>query len=161
MNRLSSKLLIVGCLIAAVSFTLSTQGKERKKKASDPAARIKKKLAAAELPADVLAKANKVVDEQAPQLKEAQAKIDAALTSEQKQARAQAQKAAKESGQKGKQAKAAAESAMKLTTEQKSKLAEAEKEMAAAQAAVQRSLREVLTADQLAKAGIKSKKKKA
>ena len=161
MNRLSSKLVIVGCLVAVVGLILPAEGKDRKKRAADPSARIKKKLAAAELPADVLAKANKAVDEQAPKLKEAQAKVDAVLTDEQKQARRQAQKTAKESGQKRKQSQAAIESAMKLTTEQKSKLAEAEKELAAAQAAVQRSLRDVLTAEQLAKAGIKSRKKKA
>jgi len=161
MNRLSSKLVIVGCLLAVVVLAWPAQGKDRKKKAGDPAARIKKKLAAAELPADVLAKANKAVDEQAPKLREAQAKVDAVLTDEQKQARRQAQKTAKESGQKRKQSQSAIESAMKLTTEQKSKLAEAEKELASANAAVQRSLQGVLTAEQLAKAGIKSRKKKA
>jgi hypothetical protein len=161
MNRLSSKLVIVGCLVAIVASCWPAQGKERKKKAADPAARIKKKLAAAELPADVLAKANKAVDEQAPQLKAAQAKVDAVLTDEQKKARREAQKTAKESGKKRKEAQAALESAMKLTTEQKGKLAEAEKELASAQAAVQRSLQGVLTPEQLAKAGIKSRKKKA
>jgi len=161
MRHFSSKLLVIGCLIAVLGLSWPAQGKDRKKKTVDPAARIKKKLAAAELSADVLAKANKVVDEQAPQLKEAQAKVDAVLTDEQKKARREALKAAKTSGKKRKEAQAAVESAMKLTTEQKSKLAEAEKEMAAAQAAVQRSLRDVLTPEQLAKAGIKSRKKKA
>jgi len=161
MNRLSSKLVIVGCLIAVVGLSWPAHGQGRKRNAGDPAARIKKKLAAAELPADVLAKANKAVDEQAPKLKEAQAKVDAVLTDEQKKARREAQKTAKESGQKRKQSQGAIESAMKLTTEQKSKLAEAEKELAAANAAVQRSLQGVLTPEQLAKAGIKSRKKKA
>jgi hypothetical protein len=160
MQRLSSKLLLVACLIALLGFALPASGQKRKRKAADPAARIKKKLAAAELPTDVLAKANQVVDEHAAKLKEAQAQVDAALTAEQKQARRDAQKKAKEAGQKRKQAQAAIEAAAKLTPEQKTKLEAAQKNLAAAQAAVNKGLREVLSADQLTKAGIKTRKRK-
>jgi hypothetical protein len=159
MNRLSSKLLLVGCLVALIGFALPAHGQKRKRKSADPAARIKKKLAAAELPTDVLAKANKVVDDHAAKLKEAQAQVDAVLTAEQKQARREAQKKAKEAGQKRKQSQSAVEAAMKLTPEQKTKLADAEKNLAAANAAVQKGLREVLSAEQFAKAGFKTRKR--
>jgi hypothetical protein len=162
MNRRTATLLVIGCLLfpTGQSVRAQKQNKKRKRKAADPAARLKKKLAAAELPTDVLAKANKVVDDHAAELKAAQAELDAVLTPEQKQARREAQKKAKEAGQKRKQAKAAAEAAMKLTTEQKTRLAAAEKNLAAAHAKVQEGLRQVLTPEQLAKAGFKTRKRK-
>ena len=161
MNRRTASLLVLGCfLLPRVPTAFARQPKKKRGRKRDPAARLKKKLAAAELPEGVLAKANKVVDEHAAELKAAQAEVDAAITSEQKQARREAQKKAKQAGQKRKQAKAAAEAAMKLTTEQKSKLAAAEKHLAAANAKVQEGLRGVLTPEQLTKAGFKNRKKK-
>src|SRR5215211_3082205 len=92
-------------LLAAIAVP-SAFAKAKDNKKADPAARIKKKLAGAELPAGALAKANKVVDENAPKLKEAQAKVDAALTAEQKRARREALKSAKNSGKKRKELQA-------------------------------------------------------
>ena len=147
-------------LIAAIAApTAFAKAKDNKK--ADPSARIKKKLAEAELPAETLAKANKIVEENAPKLKEAQKKVDDALTSEQKQARRQALKNAKSSGKKRKQIQAEAVAAMKLTPEQKAKFDAAEKELKSAQAALTKDLHGALTKDQLAKAGLKAKKKKA
>jgi hypothetical protein len=153
--------IAVTCLLAGLCVSPALAAGKKKRDRNDPAARIKKKLAAAELPADALTKANKVVDENAPKLKEAQAKLDAVLTAEHKQARRQAQKDAKTAGKKRKEAAADAQAAMKLTDEQKSKLASAESEVKAAQAAVLRDLRGVLSQEQLAKAGFKAKKKKS
>jgi hypothetical protein len=158
MTSLLSRIAI-GCLIAAVcvsgSFAAGKKNRER-----NPAAQIKKKLAAADLPADALAKANKVVDENAPKLKEAQAKVDAVLTAEQKKARRQALKDAKTAGKKRKQADAEALAALKLTAEQKSKLSTAEQELKSARAALNKDLQGVLSKEQLAKVGIKTRKKK-
>jgi len=151
--------IAIACLIAAISFSPSLAAGKKNKGQKDPAATVKKKLAAAELPAETLAKANKVVDDDAPKLKEAQAKVDAVLTKDQVKARRQAQKDAKTSGKKRKEAQADVAAALKLTDEQKSKLATAESELKAAQAALMRDLRGVLTQEQLAKAGLKAKKK--
>lgn len=153
--------ITAGCLIAALFITPSFAAGKKNKDRKDPSAAIKKKLSAADLPTDVREKANKVVQDDAPKLKDAQAKIDSILTAEQKQARKQAQKDAKTSGKKRKDAQASALAAMKLTDEQKSKLSAAESELKSAQAALMRDLRGVLSPEQIAKVGLKTKKKKA
>jgi hypothetical protein len=159
MSKLISQISI-GCLIAAICVSPTLAAGKKNKGQKDPAASIKKKLAAAELPTETLSKANKVVDDDAPKLKEAQAKVDSILTTEQKQARRQAQKDAKTSGKKRKEAQAEVAAAMKLTDEQKTKLSAAESELKTAQGALVRDLRGVLSPEQMAKAGLKTKKKK-
>jgi ParB-like chromosome segregation protein Spo0J len=87
--------------------TLRDAGRLRKKdRKSDPTARISKKLDSAGLSADAFAKAKKVIADHAAKLKDAQAKADAVLTSEQKSAQKSAMQAAKTAGKKGKEAKA-------------------------------------------------------
>src|ERR687883_881 len=100
--------LLLGCVIAALVATPAfAAGKKNKKQdRHDPVAAIKKKLAAADLPTDAREKADKVLAEDGPKLKDAQAKIDSILTAEQKQAQRQAHKDARTSGKKGKDAKA-------------------------------------------------------
>jgi hypothetical protein len=133
--------------------------KKNKGDKHDPVAAIKKKLSAADLPTDAREKADKVIADDGPKLKEAQVKVDAILTSEQKQSQKQARKDARSSGKKGKDAKADIAAAMKLTPEQKTKLSSAEAELKSAQATLTRDLKGVLSAEQMAKAGIKTKKK--
>src|SRR5258705_8234145 len=133
MNSLLSQWAI-GCLIAAIGISPAFAAGKKNKGQKDPTASIKKKLAAADLPTETLAKANKVVDDDAPKLNEAQAKVDSVLTAEQKQARRQAQKDAKTSGKKRKEVQAEVTAAMKLTDEQKTKLAAAERDLKSAQA---------------------------
>ena len=158
MNKFLS--LAIGCIIAAISLSPSLAAGKKNKGQKDPTASIKKKLAAADLPAETLAKANKIVDDDAPKLKEAQAKVDAVLTKDQVKVRREAQKAAKRSGKKRKEAQAEVAAALKLTDEQKSKLASAESDLKAVQSALMRDLRGVLSQEQLAKVGLKTKKKK-
>jgi hypothetical protein len=158
-------MLVAGCavaIIAALFAAQDSQGQEKKKKkgGGDPTAKLKAKLDMAELPADVLEKAKKIVEEHAPKIKEAQAKVDAVLTDEQKKARSAAQKAAKDAGKKGKEAQDEVNAALKLTDEQKTKLEEAQKALAAANADLNKALGEVLSDEQKAKVGIKGKKKK-
>jgi hypothetical protein len=157
MRRLHLFLVAVAVLaIAAPAFA----GKKNKDKGKhDPTASIKKKLAAADLPTDAREKVNKVLTDDSPKLKEAQAKIDAILTSEQKQAKRTAQKEARSNGTKGKNARASIDAAMKLTDEQKSKLSTAENDLKSAQAGLKKDLQSVLTSDQMAKLGLKTKKK--
>jgi len=147
----------VFCLICISPALAAKKNKGQR----NPADQIKKKLAAAELPSDTLEKAKKIVDENAPKLKEAQAKVNGVLTAEQQSAQKQARKNAKSSGKKGKEAKADIAAAAKLTPEQKTKLAAAESELNSARAAITRELSAVLSPDQMAKAGLKTKKKKA
>jgi hypothetical protein len=153
--------LLLGCVLAAITVTPAfAAGKKNKKQdRHDPVASIKKKLAAADLPTDAREKADKVIADDGPKLKDAQAKIDSILTTEQKQAQRQAQKNARTSGKKGKDAKAEVAAAMKLTDEQKSKLSSAESELKSAQAALVRDLRSALSPEQFAKTGLKTKKK--
>jgi hypothetical protein len=153
--------LLLGCVLAAIAITPAfAAGKKNKKQdRHDPVASIKKKLAAADLPTDAREKADKVIADDGPKMKDAQAKIDSILTAEQKQAQRQAQKDARTSGKKGKDAKADVAAAMKLTDEQKSKLSAAEGELKSAQAALVRDLRSALSPEQFAKTGLKTKKK--
>ncbi len=153
--------LLLGCVLAAITATptLAAGKKNKKQDRHDPVAAIKKKLAAADLPTDAREKADKVIADDGPKLKEAHAKVDAILTAEQKQAQHQARKDARSSGKKGKDAKADIAAAMKLTPEQKSKLSSAESEVKSAQATLVRDLRTALTPEQFAKTGLKTKKK--
>lgn len=148
--------------LALVVLTLNVaDAQDKKRNKNDPSAKIKKQLQAAELPADVLEKCNKIVAEKAPKVAEAQAKVDAVLTAQQQQARAAAQKAAKEAGTKRKEAVAAVEAATKLTDEQKTKLAAANKELTTAQTALTDGLKSVLNPEQQAKVLGKVRKKQA
>ena len=156
----TSTLLIAGLALAlCVSSTLFAAKKESKR-GGDPAAAMQKKLASSDLPADVKANAKKVIEEHAQKLKDAQAKVAGVLTEEQKAAQKTARKEAKTAGKKRKEAKADLDAALKLSAEQKTKLADAQKELASAQKDLQKGLEGVLTAEQMAKVGVKSKKKK-
>src|SRR4051812_13032271 len=99
MNHLSSRLLALACAIAVIGFGATANAAKAKAKkqgrGADPAEAIKKKLTKSDLPADAKAKATKVIDEHASQLKEAQGKVDAVLTADQKHAQMQAKKNAK------------------------------------------------------------------
>jgi len=148
---------LIAALVVAPAFAAGKKNKDRK----DPTAAIKKKLDAADLPTDVREKANKVVQDDSAKLKDAQSKIDSIITAEQKQARKTAQKDAKTSGKKRKEAQASVTAAMKLTDEQKTKLSAAESELKSAQAGLISDLRGVMTSEQFAKVGLKTKKKKA
>jgi len=131
----------------------------KQNKKADPVTTIKKKLDVAGLETDKLAAAKKIIDEHAAKLKEAQAKVDGVLTSEQKAAAKSARKSAKTSGKKRKEAKAELEAALKLTDEQKTKLADAEEALATEKKDLAKALSGILTKDQLAKVGLKTKKK--
>ena len=156
MLRLTTVLALSLLLLASPLFA----AKKESKRGTDPAASIKKKLDASDLSTDVKASAKKVIDEHAQKLKDAQAKVEAVLTDEQKSAQKTARKDAKTAGKKRKEAKADIETALKLTDEQKTKLADAQKDLAVAQKDLHKALSGVLTSDQLAKVGLKARKKK-
>jgi len=91
---------LTAALITILALSPSLAAGKKNKDKRDATTAIKKKLSAADLPADVREKVNKVLTDDSPKLKDAQAKVDAILTTEQKQARQQAQKEAKANGTK-------------------------------------------------------------
>ena len=96
--------------------------------------------------------------EYAEKLKAAVAKQNEFLTAEQLKARADAAKAAKAAGKKGKDAQADIDAAVNLTPEQKEKKAAADKEMKELSKEIREKLEAFLTDSQ--KALLKTKKKK-
>ena len=164
MKPFLSKLLVAGCVLAVVAAAFAADDnkadKKKKKKNNDPVAALKEKFESSDLPADVKEKALKILEEVGPKLAEARAKVDAALTDEQKKARAAAQKAAREAGKKGKELQDEVNAALKLSEEQRAKLEEAQKAVNEAQANLNRTLSEILNDEQRAKLGIKGGKKK-
>jgi hypothetical protein len=151
--------LTLAALLALSAVTPSFAAK-KDRAVRDPVAGLEKKLQKADLPAEARAKATKVVAEHAAKIRAAHSSSEAILTAEQKFARAEALKKAKESGTKRKEMANAVAQALKLTAEQQTKYAAAQTELASAQAALQAELKTVLSADQQTKVGLKLKKKK-
>jgi hypothetical protein len=159
MNAFLSR-FVLGCLIAGVVTSSSFAAAKKDRSQRDATAALSKKLKKADLPTEAREKANKVLSEYGPKVREATAAREAILTSEQKAARAAAQKAGKEAGKKRKELASEVMTAMKLTDDQKSKYAAAEKELARTQSDMQKALRGILSADEQAKVGLKNRKKK-
>lgn len=153
-------LALVGMI--GLAFAQEKQAKrERKgKKGNNPAASMLKKVEALDLTAEQKEKIATIKKEHEPKLKEAAAKLDAALTPEQRKARNEAQKAGRAAGKKGKEIQSEVIAAMKLTDEQKKGYEAAQQQMQDAQRAFNRALAEVLSDEQEAKVGIKGGKKK-
>jgi Spy/CpxP family protein refolding chaperone len=161
MRPLLVKTLIVGCLMGLVTIGFAQQDKKKKKGGgNDPTAKLRTKVKEAELGADLTAKVEKVIDEHAPKLKEAQAKVDAVLTDEQKSAQKAAKKAAKDAGKKGKEASDEVAAAVKLTDEQKKKMDEAQAALNSARSEMNKAINALLTAEQQEKVGTKGGKGK-
>jgi hypothetical protein len=161
MNHIHKSLSLLAVLVLICSPALAAKPDKKKDRGASPTARLEKKLAASELSTESRDKVKKAIEQNAAKLKEAQAKIDAVLTADQKHALRTAQKEARTAGKKGKQAREEALASLKLTAEQKSKLSAAQNEFKAAQTALNKYLRSVLSKDELAKLGIKDRKKKA
>jgi hypothetical protein len=158
MNRLLSR-LTVACFTVAIVATPAFAAKKEKAQ-RDPTAGLQKKLQKADLPTDARQKAEKILKEYGPKIREAQSAAESVLTAEQKSARAAAQKSAKKVGKKRKVAAAEIAAALKLTDEQRTKYQAAQKDLQAAQKDMSTALRAALTSEQLAKVGIKTRKKK-
>jgi len=94
------------------------------------------------------AKVEELKKEYGPKFKENFAKMAAVPTAEQKQARDQAAKAAKEAGKSRQEIFKEARAAMKLSAEQKAKLAEIQKQQGALRKELLAKVREVLTPEQ-------------
>ncbi len=144
-------------LVAVIAVPALAQDKKKKKrgpKKPDPGAMILKKLEKAELTDDQVAKIKELCAEVADKIVAARAKAN--LTAEQKKARAEAIKKAKEEGKTGKEAMKAVQSAVELTPEQKSAMEEARK----LHGEMMKKVFDMLTPEQKEKAGIKGPRKK-
>ena len=97
---------------------------------------------------DQKAKLAELKKEYAPKLKEAVAKLEGVLTAEQKKAREEATKAAKAAGKSGREVRAAAMEAVKLTDEQKTKMADARKAMGDLNKEIGEKVTKLLTPEQ-------------
>lgn len=163
------KIVIAGVLLGFAALVMTgfaadeAKQKQKKKKgaAFDPTAALMKQVAAAGLPEDTVAKIKTVAAEHAPKLRAAQAKVNAVLTAEQKKARGEAMKAAKDAGKKGKELQADVDAALKLTDEQKAEFATAQKEARAAMTSFRQAVAAQLTPEQQADLGLARGKKKA
>jgi Skp family chaperone for outer membrane proteins len=161
MKSFLPKLLIASCLMGLVTIGFAqNEGKKKKGGAADPTAKLRKSLEESDLGADLKEKIGKIIDEHAPKLKEAQAKVDGVLTDDQRRAKKAAQKAAKDAGKKGKEAAAEVAAAVKLTDEQQKKSDEATAELNAARAEMNKAINALLTDEQQQKLGTKGGKGK-
>jgi Spy/CpxP family protein refolding chaperone len=160
------KTMIVLALVVAVAAPLSAadDAKEKKKprkgQGNPAVAAMMTKLKAVELTDDQEAKIKEVAASFTGKFKDAQAKLSEVLGPDQRKARADAMKKAREDGKKGKELQEAAYAALNLDAD---KLAELKKQEAAIkelQTGFTAAVREVLTAEQIEKAGLRGGKGK-
>ena len=160
MKPLLVKVLIASCLMGLVTIGFAQNEGKKKKGGNDPTAKLRKNLEESDLGADLKEKIGKIIDENAPKLKEAQAKVDAVLTDDQRRAKKAAQKAAKDAGKKGKEAADEVAAAVKLTDEQQKKMDEANAALNSARAEMNKAINALLTDEQQQKLGTKGGKGK-
>ncbi|HZL87819.1 MAG TPA: hypothetical protein VFB96_05530 [Pirellulaceae bacterium] len=155
------KALMVLSLIALIGIAFG-QDNKGKRKGGNPAAGLLKKVDdLTDLTAEQKEKIAAIKKEHEPKVAEAAKKLNDALTPEQRRARQEAQKAAKDAGKKGKEAQAEAVAAMKLTDEQKKAYDAAQKQLDEANGALRSALAGVLSDEQEATVGLaKGRKKK-
>jgi hypothetical protein len=113
------KALMVLGMVGMIGLAFAQEKKGGKKKGNNPAAGLLKKVdGLGDLTAEQKEKIAKIKEEHEPKLAAAAKKVNDALTPDQRRARQEAQKAARQAGKKGKEAQAEIAAAMKLTDEQ-------------------------------------------
>jgi hypothetical protein len=160
MKPLLVKVLIASCLMGLVTIGFAQNEGKKKKGGNDPTAKLRKSVEDSDLGADLKEKIVKIIDENAPKLKEAQAKVDGVLTDEQRRAQKAAKKAAKDAGKTKQETAADVAAAVKLTDEQKKKQDEAPAALNSARQEMNKAINALLTPEQQEKIGTKGKKKK-
>ncbi|HVV99862.1 MAG TPA: hypothetical protein VHB77_05960 [Planctomycetaceae bacterium] len=157
MHTFCKSLLVLGLLAGAAG---SVQAAEKAKKAKkDPTAASFNLPAAITLTDEQRTKLDEVKKEYSPKVSELLDKKNGILTADQKKARAEAVKAAKAEGKKGKDLMAAGEEAMKLSDDQKEQMAAVDKDLKALNKEIRGKITEFLTDEQ--KAALKKPKKAA
>jgi len=140
--------VVVALSIAGSALAAEKRKGKAAKKLPAPAAEALPILAKLDLSADQKAKIEEINKEFGPKVTEARKKLDEILTPEQRRARAEANKEAKAAGKKGKELRQAIDEAMKLSDEQKTKVAEARKALAALQKEIRGKVMDLLTEEQ-------------
>jgi Spy/CpxP family protein refolding chaperone len=135
-------------LVMLIASPLMAKDKKEKKEGPGPAAeRIAKITKSLTLTDDQKAKLEDLTKEYNPKFCDVQKKGDV-LTEDQKKARKEAEKTAKAAGKKGKELHEAADAAVTLTDEQKSKKADAQKEVKGLEKELRDKVLAVLTPEQ-------------
>ncbi len=149
-------------VLAVASPLLAGEGKKKKgaKPKAPPVFGPVRILEGLDLTADQKGQVEKIRKEFEPKLDALRKKIAEVLTPEQRRAQAEAMKAAKQAGKKGADAKRMVEEAVKLTDDQKQKLAELRKEMSALEKEARAQIMNLLTPEQREKVKTRAKKAK-
>ena len=135
----------------AIAGTLTAAEPKKGPAGKGPATPATAFLAALEklnLTAEQKAKVEELTKQYVPKLAELTKKREAILTDEQKKARQEVQKAARDAGKSEQEALAAGRTAIKLTDEQQTKMAEMQKEMAAIMLELRQKATALLTPEQ-------------
>jgi hypothetical protein len=145
--------VLVLVLVLAVASPLLAKGKKGKGKAKNPSeiAKVLKLLQGLDLTTEQQGKIDALKSEFKPKIGDVKRKLANILTPEQKQAKKDAQKAAKAAGKKGKQARQEIAAAVKLTDQQKTQTADANKELKSLAKDFRSKVMAVLTPEQQAK----------
>ena len=152
-------------VVAAVALSLSAADKEskkeerKKKRQGQAAERLFQLPASIELTAEQQEKVDKLKNEYTPKLAEAQKKINAIVTADQRKAQQEAVKEARQSGKKNREAEEAGMAALKLSGEDRPKYEEARREMQQLQNQARAEIRALLTPEQQAELPRKGKGK--
>ena len=160
MKRVVTVLAMMGviALVAAPAITAEAEKKKKKKKNRNRAVRVvprlDKRLASLELNDPQKAKLKELRTSFGPKLTEA--RKNGKLSKAQRKGRSEVQQKAKAEGKKGKALRAAVAAAISLTPEQQA----AQVEIRKLQRDYRRGVMEILTAEQIEKAGLKRAKKK-
>ena len=164
--KVVQRLLIVGLALAAASAVMAQdkvgrRNGERPRAAKQRAVQLlpEKMLEGIDLTAEQKAKLEELKKESGPKIQEVRKQMQGIVTDEQRKARAEAMKAAKAAGKKGKEVQEAVETAAKLTDEQKAETAAARKAMGEFQKQLRERVLGLLTPEQ--KETIKEKMKKS
>ncbi len=160
MMRVRVVLILAVALLMACPMLAGEKGKNKKKADRCPVAERTKYLDGLKLSDEQKAKLNQIKQEFVPKFTAAEQKRENLLSPDQRKAGAEAAKAAKLAGKTGKEIREAADAAAKPTDEQKSKLAEAKKELKELEKDLRAKVQSILTPEQQeeAKKALEAKK---
>ncbi len=154
-------LLAVAVLVALPVMAAEKKAAAKKAPKCPAAAYVERMLQGMTLTEDQKTKLGDIQKEFGPQLVDLAKKRQAILTPEQRKAEAEASKAARAEGKKGKDFMKAVQDAIKPTDEQKGKLAEVQKERSALEKGLRDKVMGVLTTEQQQQIKKAQPKKKA
>ena len=160
MKRLSRYLLTLALAVILVTPLAAQDKKKKKKKRGRRAFSVVRLPKSLDLTTEQKEKIAKINKEYAPKFREFFRAANTVITREQRRARREAGVAARKAGKKGRELRKAVNEAVKLTDDQKKKLAENTKKRSALFREARAKILEVLTPEQRAKVKVRPKGKK-